>query len=499
MLFLLIFKQRGRGNTKYQTKKVYFCTLIIKHIQFVRMKKSILLLLTGVISLQLSLYAQNTISVFDEILFYDGYDSLENLSNIAPVPDDVRRISTSLITTKLTEEQLNLLSGDITMEVIIKAACDNYDRIGNVNLAFVPKDAESYVPNQTARIELGRFITPFMNKNRQPDTVPYMYDVPFLTHIFQDQALRAQYDFWIELDIFGVPYAANTEVAGCAGRSDVFYGTLSFTTTTTSNELETDNVLIPLSFKHRLTNYNAGDTDEVGKTIKSISFTVEDDLQDAQFVLITSNHGANSGGEEYNRRWHYIYLNNEEIQTYLPGRTSCEPFRVYNTQGNGIYGFFPRTDAQWQSFSNWCPGDKIDIRIINLGALQAGDYVFKIEVPDARFVNNDGHFPLSVYFQGKKNGDLSTATNITSLNKKESTIEVFPNPFDNEVNIYFGNDYNDNVSIEMYNTTGQRMTVKHQQKDNNRTSIYANNLNSGMYFLKLIVGNEVHTVKLVRK
>ena len=471
--------------------------LIIKHIKFYRMKKSILFLLTGIISLQLSLYAQNKISVFNEILFYDGYDSLERLSNIAPVPDNVRRISTSLVTTKLTEEQLNLLSGNIKMDVVIKAACDNYDRIGNVNLAFVPKDSTSYVPSQTTCIELGRFITPFMNMNRRPDTVPYTYDVPFLTHIFQNQELRSEYDFWIELEIFGVPYAANTEVAGCAGRSDVFYGTLSFTTTTTSNNLETDNTFIPLLFKHSLTNYKAGETDEVGRTVKSVPFTVKDNLQDAQFVLITSNHGANSGGEEYNRRWHYIYLNDEEVLTYLPGRTSCEPFRVYNTQGNGIYGPSPRTDAQWQSFSNWCPGDKIDIRIINLGALPAGDYVFKIEVPTARFVNNEGHFPLSVYFQGKKNGNIST--DIISLNKKESTIEAFPNPFDNEVSIYFENDYNDNASVEMYNMMGQRVTVKHQQKENNQISIYADNLNSGMYFLKLIVGNEIHTVNLLRK
>ena len=462
------------------------------------MKKSILFLLTGFIFLQINLLGQNTVNVFDEILFYDGYNSLENLESIMePVPEGVKRISTSSVTVKLTEEQLNILSGDIRMDVVIKASCDNYDRIGNVNLAFVPKDSVDYTPE--SRIELGRFITPFMNKNIRPDTVPYTYSLPFLTHIFQDQQLRAEYDFWIELDVFGVPYAANEQVAGCAGRNDVFYGTVSFATTATSNELETDNTFIPLFFKHRLTNYNAGETDEVGKTVKSISFTIEENLQDAQFVLITSNHGANSGGEEYNRRWHYIYLNDEQILEYRPGRTSCEPFRKYNTQGNGIYGASPRTDAQWQSFSNWCPGDKIDTRIINLGTLEAGTYTFKINVPDARFVNKEGYFPMSVYFQGKKDGKISVPVNIANLDKKESVIKAFPNPFENEVNVYFENDYNDEVSIEMYNILGQRAIAEYQQKDNNQIIIQTSSLSSGMYYLKVMVGNEIHTIKIVRQ
>ncbi|MDR1739283.1 MAG: T9SS type A sorting domain-containing protein, partial [Bacteroidales bacterium] len=59
------------------------------------------------------------------------------------------------------------------------------------------------------------------------------------------------------------------------------------------------------------------------------------------------------------------------------------------------------------SFSNWCPGDVIDNRIIKLGALQAGEYKFTIEVPDAVFRNGEGYFPLSLYFQGKTSGVIA--------------------------------------------------------------------------------------------
>ena len=350
---------------------------------------------------------QHVVSVFDTVLFYDGYSNLEKLApQLAPLPKGVFRLGTSLITTKLSEKQLNLLSGSIRLDVVVKAACDNYDRLGNVNIALVPKNSALYVPEEVQRIEIARFITPFMNKNKQPDTVPYTYQVNYLQHLFQNQKLREQYDFWIELDIFGVPYAANKQVEGCDGRSDTFYGTLSFTTTSSSNSLENDNVFIPLLMKHNINNYREGATDTIGKTIKSKRFTVEQDLSDAQLVLITSNHGANEGGEEYIRRWHYIYLNQKEVLRYIPGRTSCEPFRVHNTQGNGIYERKPKTDDEWQEFSNWCPGDVIDTRIIKLGALKAGEYLFTIEVPDAVFVGEQGYFPVSLYFQGKTKGKL---------------------------------------------------------------------------------------------
>lgn len=86
---------------------------------------------------------------------------------------------------------------------------------------------------------------------------------------------------------------------------------------------------------------------------------------------------------------------------YTPGRTSCEPFRVYNTQGNGIYGPSEMTDEEWQSFSNWCPGDVIDTRIIALGATDAGAHELVIDVPDATFADAQGDFPFSLYVQAR--------------------------------------------------------------------------------------------------
>lgn len=367
---------------------------------------------------------RDTVTVFDAVRFYDGYLVEKNPED--PTLDGILRHRTSLYAIKLTDEQLAQIGDSLEMHVRVQACCDNYDRIGNVNIAFVPKGQETYKPDEVQRIEIGRFITPFMNKNKKPDTVPYEYTVPYLSYIFRDSELRALYDIWVELEIFGVPYAANQQIKGCADRSDVFLGTLKFSTINENKGVMTDkDVLVPIVIKnpeyiaHNLNNYDERASDEIGKTIKTYTFTVPKDVADGQLVVVTSNHGANEGGEEYNRRWHYIYYDGgeEPVMVYKPGRNSCEPFRKYNTCPNGIYGYFKKSDETWQSFSNWCPGDVIDNRIIDLGEVKAGTHTVCISVPDAEFVGGQGDIPVSIFFQGLTEGILN---NIDGVSVEES-------------------------------------------------------------------------------
>ena len=336
------------------------------------------------------------INVMENIVFYDGYAATVD----EPVPEGVVRHSNALNAIKLTDAQLAAIQTRLEIGVVVGALCDNYDRIGSVHLALVPKGAATYVPAEVQRIELARFITPFMNMNKSPMTVPYQYDANNVVPILKDEALRAEYDLWFELAIFGVPYAANTEVAGCADRIDTQLGSLLLFTDSTQ-EAQEFNVLLPLAIGESFNNYAEGASDMVGTTRKTIEFELRADSAAAQLVLITSNHGANAGGEEYIRRDHFVGFDDALVLKYKPGRDSCEPFRKYNTQGNGIYGQSPQSDAQWQSFSNWCPGDVIDTRIIPLGPVSAGVHEFVIEVPDATFAGGQGDFPLSLYVQAQ--------------------------------------------------------------------------------------------------
>jgi hypothetical protein len=285
------------------------------------------------------------------------------------------------------------------MTVTVKAACDNYDRIGNVFLSLINKGETYDLSKVIYKVEIARFITPFMDKNKTPNEVPYDFEIDNIAKLMNDNTITSKYDFWMELDIFGVPYAANKQIAGCEGKNYTFYGTIKLIT----DEEPADNVsqvLLPLANFENLNNYK--DTDVAGKTIKSFTVDINSSVKNAKVYLITSNHGANANGEEYNRRDHYVYFDNKLIDVYKPGGKSCEPYRIYNTQSNGIYGRSTRTEAEWASFSNWCPGDKIPTRVYDLGNLSQGSYTFRIEVPDAKFVDAQGDIPLSVYIQGDK-------------------------------------------------------------------------------------------------
>lgn len=334
--------------------------------------------------------------ILEDIVFYDGYAETVD----EPVAEGVIRHSNALHATKLSDAQLDAIQSTLDIGVVVGALCDNYDRIGSVHLALAPKGADSYVPAEVERIEIARFITPFMDMNKAPMTVPYEWEASNLVPILSDESLRADYDLWLELSIFGVPYAAHTEIQGCEGRNDTQLGSVLLYTDS-SAPAESFDILIPLAIKQAFNNYQDGASDEPGTTRKTVAFELPRETEATQLVLITSNHGANEGGEEYIRRDHFVYVDGELVHEYKPGRPSCEPFRKYNTQANGIYGPSPRSDEEWQSFSNWCPGDVIDTRIIELGAMTTGAHEFVIEVPDASFADGQGNFPFSLYVQAR--------------------------------------------------------------------------------------------------
>ena len=448
------------------------------------MKKLYFLISCFILSFH-ALTAQVTIPIYTDVLFYDGYAGLVN----QPTTPDVVRLRNDLFTKKLTPDVLSQIGSTLTLNISISAACDNYDRIGNINLALVPKGATSYVPENVDRIELGRIITPFMNKNVAPNLVPYTFSVDNVTKILKDSYLNSQYDFWVEFELFGVPYAAQTQIAGCTGRNDVFYGTLTFDTnvnTITPN----DTFLLPLNFKKNLNNYQADATDAVGTTVRTINFNLANAVTNGKIYYIISNHGANSGGEEYNRRVHQIFFDSSSIiptYSYTPGESTCEPYRVYNTQSNGIYGNSAMTPAQWQSFSNWCPGAKIPIRILTVNNLAAGNHFFRIKVPSAQFVNQEGYFPVSVYLQAQN-------TVLSNEDFKTTTIDFYPNPTQNFLTI------SSSVlidSIELIDLQGR--TIINQVVGNNELRYDMTDFSSGIYLVKVNTTNGSIVEKIIKE
>jgi hypothetical protein len=422
------------------------------------MKKTLLIFslcasLLGIITARAQ---EETITVLDEAIFYGMYEGTVT----QPIPAGAIRNNNSSYGKKLTAEEIASIGNTLSVNVTLKPLCDTYDRIGNVNLVLVPTGQTTYVYNEVQRIEIGRFITPFMNLNdTTPAEVPYVFEANNIAKIMHNPAITAEFDIWLELEVYGYQGdssagAVHDLPATCTGRNDVYQGKLELVSSNNPFLVQGDSdFFLPMSYKYELKNYTESGTDVVGQTVRSITFTLEQDLPNAKFYLITSNHGAQ---EEFLRRQHNVYLDGEMVSTYKPGGLSCVPYRVYNTMPNCIYtncatGILRAdTNAAW-NWNNWCPGNKIPTRVIELGTLTAGEHTFKIDVPNATFLDNDGnpgngYFPMSVYLQGY-------SETLGTEDFAADRFSLYPNPTSNIVNI---DTHGPGVkSVTVVNTLGQ--------------------------------------------
>ncbi|MXN92203.1 T9SS type A sorting domain-containing protein [Flavobacterium sp. Sd200] len=439
------------------------------------------------------------LTVFDEVVFYGMYDGPVN----TPVPEGTVRSKNWSYGKKLTEEQIAVIGNRLTINVLAEALCDDYDRIGNVNLAFVPKNSTSYVYEDVMRIEVGRFITPFMNNITQtPTQVPYTFEADNIAQILHDPILAAEYDFWFELEIYGHQGGPSADQGGaqwdflstglCNNRNDVYKGTLELVTENDPDLVLGENHFEWLSYKFELKDYvqatetnNMGQgTDELDETVRTINFDFGEEVQNAKFYVVVSNHGSfYSTSEEYRNILHYVYLDNVEKLRFRPGR-DCEPYRVYNTMGNGVYGPSVRPLNYWTGRA-WCPGAKIETRVVELGTLAAGQHSYKMNVPSALFTNDHGYFPMSVYVQGYSDSSMS------SKGFKANNISVYPNPVNNIATISANGQQIKNVSV--INALGQ--TVLQTKSD----KVDMTNLQKGIYVVQVeFDNNQIATKKIVK-
>ncbi|WP_020213618.1 peptide-N-glycosidase F-related protein [Flavobacterium rivuli] len=467
------------------------------------MKKTLLIFTLCTSMLGFKAHAQEpyTLTVFDEAVYYGMYDGLST----TPIPEESLRLKNWCYGKKLTEDQINAIGNRLTINVTAEALCDDYDRIGNVNLAFVPKNATSYLYADVQRIEIGRFITPFMNNITRSSTssVPYTFEADNIAKILHDQTLYADYDFWIELEIYGHQGAESADQGGaqwdfrasglCRGRNDVYKGTLELVSENDPTIVQGDNYFKWLSYKFELKDYvqatetnNLGQgTDELGETVRTINFSFDEEVPNAKFYVVMSNHGANANGEEYRNRFHEIYLDDVQLLRYRPGQ-NCEPFRAYNTMPNGVYGNSVRSEATWLTRS-WCPGARIETRIVDLGNLPAGSHNFKMDVPAATFSGNDGYFPMSVYVQGYSEDVAGTEK------FKANAFTIAPNPVNDVATINVTNGQTIKT-VSVTNTLGQVVM------QGNAAAVNMSSLQSGVYIVKVqFENNQVATKKIIKK
>ncbi len=77
---------------------------------------------------------------------------------------------------------------------------------------------------------------------------------------------------------------------------------------------------------------------------------------------------------------------------------------------------------------------------------------------------------------------------------------AYPNPFNSTTTISYGLPYRSNVSLRVYNPSGQRITTLfegYKQRGFHTTTLSANNLPTGLYFVQLNATNQVLTQKVM--
>src|SRR5690606_17647300 len=228
----------------------------------------------------------NTLTIFDEAVFYGMYEA--TVDDTHPVPDGAIRNTNSSYGYKLSDEQIASIGNKLTMQVTLTPRCDNYDRIGNVNLAFVPKGQTDYEYSEVTKIEIGRYITPFMDLRVDQD-VSYEFEIDNVAQILHDAELAAIYDFWIEFEVYGYQGGPGQGGAAvdipdvCSDRNDVYEGKLELITDMDAGIEDVPNFVLPLSFKYELKNYTLEGTDELGETVKTIRFVLDEPVPNAKF------------------------------------------------------------------------------------------------------------------------------------------------------------------------------------------------------------------------
>lgn len=147
-----------------------------------------------------------------------------------------------------------------------------------------------------------------------------------------------------------------------------------------------------------------------------IPFTIPKGAKNISLKYITTGHGGHSGGDEFRPQTNILYIDNNEILSFLPWRTDCASFRRFNPT-SGVWlrerksAFISSNGTREEkvveeplassdlSRSNWCPGSDVPPVQINLPELSNGNHILRISIPESKSIEGDklNHWLVSAY------------------------------------------------------------------------------------------------------
>ena len=227
-------------------------------------------------------------------------------------------------------------------------------------------ETEQYLPP----LELMRFFTPFgvraYNQRSQiagynwADSVDYKQDITDLLPAMQG-------DVWI-----GV-YIGNYDGAGHTVNLELDYYPRQAAATAKTNWVEpifnTLNIM-EMAGQPYATMF---DNDSLTVTVD-----IPSGLKSLALRYITTGHGGWGNGDEFNQKLNQIFVDGKKIFDFIPWRTDCATYRMYNPSSGNFGDGLSSSDL---SRSNWCPGTTTNPVYIPINDLTPGKHIFKVAIP----------------------------------------------------------------------------------------------------------------------
>lgn len=323
-------------------------------------------------------------------------DEIINFSDASKSNDSIKRFANGTIILKKVKIPEIANGSQVFIDVSAQSNGDAYDRTGSVFM--IPMDKkQSFLDglqngikalpvyengngkqyqgvisdeNYSSIIELMRFFTPFGIKHFNTiqlkdkvweELVNYRQDISELTSALNNK------------EIYIGTFIGNYDKGG-------HKVTVNITIHPEENNISKAKIAIPL---FNTTNVMEMAGQEYGTLFDSdkglaVTFTLENDLQNAKLRYISTGHGGWENGDEFVPKKNTLYLNDKEIFNFTPWREDCGSYRLYNPASGNFFNGLSSSDY---SRSNWCPGTVTNPIYIDLGNLKAGKHTVQVKIP----------------------------------------------------------------------------------------------------------------------
>ncbi len=319
-----------------------------------------------------------------------------NFTNDVKSDDKILRFAKGTVILKKVKFPAIKANSNIFLELSEQSAGDAYDRTGTVFIIPQNKEKSFFDALQNGiktvhsfengngksyhgvvatdiyepALELMRFFTPFgikqfnhlkLKDKEWHNQVHYRQDISDLTEMMSGQ------EFWT-----GV-YIGNYDKNG-------HKISLEMTVHQDGLEVFKNNTATPLFNTLNIMEMDGQEYATMFNSPKGLitNFTLKKELKNAKLRYISTGHGGWGKGDEFVPKENTIILNGKPVFSFVPWRTDCGSYRLYNPASGNFENGLSSSDY---SRSNWCPGTTTNPIYISLGDLKAGTHQIQIVIP----------------------------------------------------------------------------------------------------------------------